>query len=288
MTSYTPVNSVLRSLEVLRILNRQRVSSVDHIHKISGLPKPTVVRLLETLISAGYVSKGESDKGYRVTSQVAALSCGFHGAPLAVEAGRPWTQELTRVHKWPAAIAVPSGNAVVVCDTTCGESPIAPYHALIYKRMGLVTTALGRAYLAFCPPEERRLTLQLLENSSHPDVEIMGSPGVVEHAIATTRKMLFAERIGRKPSDVSSSIAVPIYEHGGGKILATIGMTYYSRAVRREEIVKRYVPHLKAASAAITESIVRMKTALEAEKVACSGATSPTETPVADRVAECA
>lgn len=275
MTSYTPVNSVLRSLEVLKVLNRQRVSSVDHVHQVTGLPKPTVVRLLETLIAAGYVSKEERDKGYRVTSQVAALSCGFHGAPLAVEAGRPWTQELTRVHKWPAAIAVPSGNAVVVCDTTCGESPMAPYHALIYKRMGLVTTALGRAYLAFCPPEERRLTLRLLENSSHPDSEIMGSTGMIEHVISTTQKMEFAERIGVKVTDASSSIAVPIYEHGKGKILATIGMTYYTRAVRREEIFKRYVPHLKAASAAITESIVRMQTALDAEKAACAGEERP-------------
>lgn len=275
MTSYLPVNSVLRSLEVLKILNRQRVSTVNHIHQVTGLPKPTVVRLLETLIAAGYVSREESDKGYRVTSQVAALSCGFHGAPLAVEAGRPWSQELTRVHKWPAAIAVPSGNAVVVCDTTCGESPMAPYHALIYKRMGLVTTALGRAYLAFCPPEERRLTMRLLENSSHPDSKIMVSRGMVEHVIFATQKMQFAERIGLKASDTSSSIAVPIYEHGNGNILATIGITYYTRAVRRKEVIERYVPHLKAASAAITESIVRMKTALEAEKAACSGREKP-------------
>ncbi|MGV0816632.1 helix-turn-helix domain-containing protein [Martelella sp. AMO21009] len=266
MNSYMPVNSVLRSLEVLKILNRQRVSSVDHIHRVSGLPKPTVVRLLETLIEAGYVSKRESDKGYRVTSQVAALSCGFHGAPLAVEAGRPWAQELTRVHKWPVAIAVPNGNAVMVCDTTCGESPMAPYHALIYKRMGLVTTALGRAYLAFCPPEERRLTMQLLKNSSHPDSEIMELSDMVDHVIRVTQKMRFAERIGVKASEPSSSVAVPIYGHDEGKILATIGMTYYTRAVRREDVLKRYVPQLKAASSAITESIKRMSNALDAER----------------------
>ncbi|MEO1987852.1 MAG: helix-turn-helix domain-containing protein [Martelella sp.] len=271
MNSYLPVNSVLRSLEVLKILNRQRVSSVDHIHRVSGLPKPTVVRFLETLIEAGYVSKRESDKGYRVTSQVAALSCGFHGAPLAVEAGRPWAQELTRVHKWPVAIAVPNGNAVMVCDTTCGESPMAPYHALIYKRMGLVTTALGRAYLAFCPPEERRLTMQLLKNSAHPDSEIMELSDMVDHVIRVTQKMRFAERIGVKASEPSSSVAVPIYGHDEGKILATIGMTYYTRAVRREDVLKRYVPQLKAASAAITESIKRMSNALDTERAEWPG-----------------
>jgi IclR family mhp operon transcriptional activator len=290
MTSYTPVNSVLRTLEVLKIMNRQRVTSVDHIHKVSGLPKPTVVRLLETLIAAGYVSKEESDKGYRITSQVTALSCGFHGAPLAVETGRPWTQELTRVHRWPAAIAVPDGNAVVVCDTTCRDSPMAPYHALINKRLGLVTMALGMAYLAFCPPEERRLTMRLLETSDHPDTKIMGSPGMVEQLIRNAQKVQFAERMGSMTSDQSSSVAVPIYEYGKTKILATIGMTYYTSAVSREDVVKRYVPHLKMASAAISESIVRMKRALEAEKAACfdEGAPLPKRPRVQKPVAELA
>lgn len=267
MTSYLPVNSALRTLEILKILNRQRISSVHHIHQVSGLPKPTIVRLLETLITAGFVSKEKQDKGYRITSQVAALSCGFHGAPLAVEAGRPWAQELTRVHRWPVAIAVPDGNAVVVCDTTCGESPMAPYHALIYKRLGLVTKALGRAYLAFCQSEERRLTMQLLETSNHLDSGIMKSPGMVEHLIEQTQKMEFAERYGTT-SDASSSVAVPIYEYGKDKVLATIGMTYYTKAVRREDVLERYVPQLKAASTAISESVERMSKALDSEKVA--------------------
>lgn len=279
MASYTPVNSVLRTLEVLKILNRQRVSSVDHIHQVSGLPKPTIVRLLETLIAAGYVSKEERDKGYRITSQVAALSCGFHGAPLAVETARPWTKELTRVHRWPVAIAVPDGNAVVVCDTTCGESPMAPYHGLIYKRLGLVTMALGRAYLAFCSPEERRLTMRLLESAPHPDTRIMSSPGMVDQLIRATQRRGFAERDGSTTSDASSSVAVPIYEHGTAKILATIGMTYYSSAVRREDVIERYVPHLKMASAAISESVVRLKSTLEAQKAACSEAVSVARRP---------
>lgn len=266
MSSYMPVNSVMRSLEVLKILNRQRVTSIDHIHRVTKLPKPTIVRILETLAEAGYVSKEDSAKGYRVTSQVTALSCGFHGAPLAVEAGRPWTQELTRVHKWPAAMAVPDGNAVVVCDTTCGESPMAPYHALMHKRLGMISMALGRAYLAFCPPDERRLMMRHLEMSEHPDTPWMTSPGLIEHMIAATQKSGFAERTGSTTSDASSSVAVPIFELGSPSIVATIGLTYYSSAVRREEVLASYVPHLKEAAQAISESMARVKSALQAQR----------------------
>src|SRR5690606_16529409 len=133
---YEPVTSVMRSLELLEALNRQRYTTIEQLYRQTGLPKSTIVRLLETLIAAGYAVRDVSGKGYQVTSQVNALSCGFHGAPQVVEAGRAWAQELTRMFNWPAAIAVLDRNAVQVCYTTSGESPVAPYHALIYKRLG--------------------------------------------------------------------------------------------------------------------------------------------------------
>lgn len=258
MTSYTPVNSVLRSLDVLKVLNRRSVTSVNQIHQISDLPKPTIVRLLETLIAANYVVKNENGQGYRVTSHVSELSCGFHGAPMAVEAGRPWSQKLTRDLKWPAAIAVPDGNAVVVHDTTCGDSPMSPYHANIHKRLGLISMPLGRAYFAFCTPEEQKLTLRLLKESEHPDSNMMNAPGLIEQLLSTCRQAQFAERVGGEANHVSSGVAVPIYDREKQKVLATIGITYYTSAVRREEVIETYVPQLQAAAIGISETIIRL------------------------------
>jgi IclR family transcriptional regulator, mhp operon transcriptional activator len=264
MSSYAPVTSVMRSLELLAILNRQRISTIEHMHRLTHLPKPTIVRLLETLMAAGYVARDVRGKGYQVTSQVNALSCGFHGAPQVVEAGRAWAQELTRMFSWPAAIAVLDGNAMLVCYTTSGESPIAPYHGLIHKHLGLVTKALGRAYLAFCPPEERRLIYRLLQSSPHPDDTEMEAPEAIERIIRLTRRQGFAERgRGAKP-EASSSVAVPILEHGGSRVLATIGFTYYTSAVKRTEIIERLVPALKTAATGISENVARMSVSMEA------------------------
>lgn len=268
MGCYHPVNSVLRSLDILVVLNRTRVATVDHIHKVTGYPKPTIVRFLETLIEAGYVVKEEWDKGYRVTSQVASLSCGFHGGPMVVEAGRPWALALTRVHKWPAAIGVPDGNAVLVSYTTSPEAAVTPYHALVHKRLGLVSKALGRAYLSFCPPDERKMAMRLLETTEHPDTALMSASGTVEQLIRTDQKMGFAERVATTTPEASSSVAVPIFEPGSPKVIATLGLTYYASAVSRKEIVETYVPQLQAASRSIGESILKMKNALEAERSA--------------------
>lgn len=49
------VNSVIRALKVLEALNRLRATSLETLHQATGLPKATLVRLLETLTGAGYV-----------------------------------------------------------------------------------------------------------------------------------------------------------------------------------------------------------------------------------------
>src|ERR1700679_3999345 len=49
------VPSVVRALHLLRLVNEQRGLTQQDIHVLSGLPKPTVFRLLQTLKHEGYV-----------------------------------------------------------------------------------------------------------------------------------------------------------------------------------------------------------------------------------------
>src|SRR3954470_11429616 len=151
MASYVPVQSVTRALDLLQALNRQKVASVKQLHALTGLPKPTIVRLLETLSARGYVINDQRQGGYSVTSQVRTLSCGFHGDPLVIEAGRAWAIDLTRRLKWPIALAVLDKDAVTVRFSTISESPISPFHGTLNMRLSLISRGLGRAYLAFCP-----------------------------------------------------------------------------------------------------------------------------------------
>ena len=96
MSSGSPVEAVRRAFALLEELNRQRINSVQHLHEVTALPKSTIVRLLETLRLLGYVANDPRQGGYQVTSGVRALSSGFHGDPLVVEAARSWAIEFTR------------------------------------------------------------------------------------------------------------------------------------------------------------------------------------------------
>ncbi|MFX8523695.1 hypothetical protein ABTM10_19225, partial [Acinetobacter baumannii] len=53
-----------------------------------------------------------------------------------------------------------------------------------------------------------------------------------------------------------STLAVPIMT--GDRVLATLGMTYFTSAMKRAQAVELYVPHLRAAAENIGRSIARL------------------------------
>lgn len=252
-----PVESVRRAIHLLHELNRQRVSSVRHLHRTTGLPKPTIVRLLDTLIDLGYVVNDRRQGGYQVTSLVRSLSAGFHGDPLVVEAARPWAIAFTRKFHWPVAIAILDRDAVVVRFSTIPDSPVSPFHATINMRLQLMSRALGRAYIAFCPTAERNLLLDMLGASADPEAEAAHDRDAALTLLAMIRKAGFAERSAMVEPKSSSTIAVPVML--GRKVLATVGVTYFTSAIPKAQAIARYVPPLKEMAKNIQTSVVLLK-----------------------------
>ena len=257
MNRTPPVQSVLRALALLRELNRQRTTTVEQLHRATALPKPTIMRLLGTLAADGLVAKGERGIGYRVTSAVTALSAGFHGGPLVAEAGKPWAEELTRRLSWPAAIAVADEGRVVISLSTMADSSISPFHAAIGVRFSMVTRALGRAYLAFCPEPERRILLRMLAASPEPEDNPPNLERVVRGMVATVRRQGYALRDpGVEPRN-SDTVAVPILL--GESVAGTIGLSYFRSAVSHTTLTTVLVPGLQEAARQIAASMDRLQ-----------------------------
>ena len=252
-----PVESVRRAIQLLHELNRQRVSSVRHLHHATGLPKPTIVRLLDTLIALGYVVNDRRQGGYQVTSLVRSLSAGYHGDPLVIEASRPWAIAFTRKFQWPVAIAVLDRDAVVVRFSTIPDSPVSPFHATVNKRLQLLSRALGRAYIAFCPPAERSLLLDMLASSDDREDEPARDRDAALSLLAAIKRAGFAERSAAVEPKSSSTLAVPVVL--GRQVLATVGVTYFTSAIPRTEAIARYVPALKEMARNIQASVVLLK-----------------------------
>jgi IclR family mhp operon transcriptional activator len=250
------VQSVTRALALLAEMNRQRLTTVRHLHAATGLPKATIVRLLQTLAAAGYVANDKRQGGYLVTSQVQSLSCGYHGDPLVVEAGRPWAIAFTLRHRWPIAIAVLDRDAMRVRFSTIPDSPISPFHATVNLRLCLLTRALGRAYLAFCPAAERDVLLASLRASSDPEDAGARNRAAALRILDATQRAGYAQRAANVEPRSSSTIAVPI-RHGTG-VLASVGMTFFKSAVPRRDLAERYVPALQELARNIEASLANL------------------------------
>ena len=152
----------------------------------------------------------------------------------------PWALAFTRQYHWPIAIAVLDRSSVVVRFSTIPDSPVSPFHGTLNMHLSLLGRALGRAYLAFCPMSERSMLLDMLTRSQEAEDKLATERKRALSLLATIRKqvLLNATRWSSRahparshfPSSSTSACSPPS------------GMTYFTSALDRADVVQRYVP----------------------------------------------
>ena len=140
MASYVPVNSVVRAIRLLKELNRFPVSTLDQLYIQTKIPKPTIIRLLQTLEAQDIVRHAPQHGTYYLTSNVLSLSSGYHAEPKLVEAAAPLMDELTKQLRWPLAIAALEGDRMAVRYSTIPESALSILHSNIGMQLSLGDT----------------------------------------------------------------------------------------------------------------------------------------------------
>jgi len=250
--SYPPVKSVCRALDVLRTLNKLQIASVTAIHEETGFPKPTIVRLLETLRAEGYVARDNMCGGYRVTSRVRKLNSGYQGISEIIEVARPLAIDLTQRLQWPIGIGVIDGDAIAIKFWTGAISPWAHTNTVLGLRPDLLTTAMGRAYLAFCPVEEREAHLTRLRadrGRAFGEEEEHGFRTLLEQVACDG----YATRDPRTKPFRTTTLAAPIRE--GETVHGLISISFFTTAIPRSAIAARIVSPLKETTARIERAL---------------------------------
>lgn len=252
MSSSAPVRSVVRAVKVLQALNKQPVSTIEGLHVQTQIPKPTIVRLLQTLEGLGLVQHAPQHGAYYLASGVRQLSVGYHSEPLVVEAAAPVLDALTVRIKWPAAAAAFEDNAMVVRYSTIPLSPLALKHSTLNERLSLVSRAIGRAYLAFCAPEVQDAILLALKDSTNAE-------DAAARDTAAVRKMLDGVRTKgyalRAPGiwTASNSLAVPV--HGDSGVVASICVTFFASVLAPDAAVELLLPDMLDAAREIGQRL---------------------------------
>lgn len=250
--SYTPVESVCRAFDVLRAVNRLGIASVHAVYEETGIPKSTIVRMLETLAAEGYVARDNMCGGYWVTSRVHELTSGHRGALRVIEAARPLAIDLTRRTKWPIGIGVIDGDAIAIKFWTGAISPWAHTNTVLGQRADLLTTAMGRAYLAFCSDDERERHIRRLRSDPTRNF------GEAEERrfrdlLAQVRRDGYSMRDPKTKPYRTTTLGTAICK--GTTVHAVMSASFFTTAIAKSEIATRIVAPLLETTARIEAAI---------------------------------
>jgi len=241
--STRPIRALHRGLDVLIELNRRERAAINTLAGAVHLPRTTTYRILETLRAAGYVDRDPHDDCYRPTVRVRALSDGFDDEAMVAHIAKPHLAALGAQIVWPVAVATPSGATMMIRETTDRQSPLALEQYGAGVRVSMLGSAAGRAYLAFCPAQQRDALLDLLSRSSLPEDRMARSRIDVERLLNETRAQGYGMAHRARRVSEETSLAVPI--RAQDKILAAVTVRYAATAVPLRTAVEQFLPKMR-------------------------------------------
>jgi IclR family transcriptional regulator, mhp operon transcriptional activator len=243
------VRSFKRGLDVLREVNRSGGIRAGDIARQLDLPRPTVYRLLETLEELGYVARSASDDRFRVTRRALSLGDGYDPGVVICQAAAPYLADLSKNLVWPVDLSIYENAAMVIQETTHSRSPLSIDRGMIGKRLPMLHTSAGRAYLAACGQRERELIVSHLRRIDEADDRPFLDEARLAHMIAETAQRGYAIRSEGEFNPKTASIAVPIVrEH---VVFGCISIIWIRSALSLDEAVAQFVSPLHEAAAAI-------------------------------------
>lgn len=250
-----PIQSLERGLHVLAKLREMRAASLHDLHRATGIPKPTLTRILYTLYRQGLVWQRMADGAF-LPSHLMLQRGRLDDTAWLVEIASPVLERLCERVMWPSVLSVPRLDHMEVVET---NSPRAYFDELpagpIGFRANLLRSASGRAYLAFCPDAEREAVLRRLRDRDVVGHELAHDPVAVRRIVAATRRRGYSVRAPdfgghysktrRELDDGRSSIAMPV--RSGGHVLACVNLTWRRKALTLSQVVDRYAGDLRTA-----------------------------------------
>lgn len=239
------IEPVRRSFAILEALSRRPHGTIATLAGETGLPRPTVARLLKTLVELGYATQVSRETGYRLTDQVLGLAQGIRFVDHFVDVAAPHMSRFTRKYGWPLYLGTISERAITIRHSTAAESPMSFERAALQKRSPILSSALGRAWLAFCSADERRAVLRDL--GVRQDARLTAAFARIRH---DGHAFSVLQRSGRL-----QGIGAAIRK--GERVMGCLSMRFIRSAMTEQEAGSRYGVPLNALASAIASDADR-------------------------------
>jgi IclR family transcriptional regulator, mhp operon transcriptional activator len=242
------VNAVLRGLDVLASVSRHEgAATVGDIYRETGIDKATIVRMLETLVHAGFVVRGSRPQTYEITGKTLLLCTGYDRHRAVGRLVAPVMAQFRTKIGWPSDVALFDHDAMLLVETSREAGPI-----LINRRPGyrapILATSLGLAYLAHCSSEERTAVLRAEAAKDGPWNDVARDAALSERVFDAIRKRGYARMhpaySRTEYNNKVTALGVPVVTEG--TVLAAMNVLYLRKAVTDDSAVETLLPDLRS------------------------------------------
>ncbi|HWU04644.1 MAG TPA: helix-turn-helix domain-containing protein [Novosphingobium sp.] len=257
--------------------------SLNALHSRLGLPKATLLRLLQTLSAKGLVWRRLAD-GAWLPGQSNGPARGTDPATRLAEIASPLLVELSQAVVWPSVIAVPRFDHLEIIET---NSPVTRFDfaALgpVGAKLSYLHTATGRAYLSACDEAEREAIVARLRPAGIGAEAADDGIRRIESIVEDTRARGYSTREPHHPwadrnrqmvlrdgkASMAVAVVMPVASSSvaggympGGRAIAAINITWPARRARVEEVAGQHLVTLRAVAdrlgaLALAESFIR-------------------------------
>ena len=256
MAGPQPIRAIKRGISVMRALEELGTASLHQLHENTGLHRTTLLRILLTLEQQELVRRGLGDGLYRNTFGLRRMTGTLDEFDRMAEIAGPVLRRLCESVKWPSDLMVRNGDFMEIKETSRPQTPFLVNRDEIGHQVAFAVTAVGRAYLAFCPREEHDEIIAGLHKSTHPADQIARTPEKLEAILEEVRVNGYATRDefylggnygeGTFLDDGLSAISVPIKV--GNQLLGCVNLVWIRQAVPVTDFVANHLAELQAAA----------------------------------------
>lgn len=239
------ITSLFRGLEVLRVFRPEDRSGLSNgdISARTGLPNSTISRLTYTLLKTGYLLYDKETGRYRMG--VPVLSLGYaclSGLPVR-DAALGYMQDLA--NECGEGVQVALGGRVDFTMTYLAAARSRSVISLqldVGSRISLARSAMGRAYIAACAPEEKTELLDGIKQRTEPGIWPSIRDGIsrAEDEIAARG---FYANIGEWQPGVNA-VAVPFRSKQSNAPLMAFNLGGPATYLHKDDVIDRFGPRL--------------------------------------------
>jgi len=245
------VSALTRGFEVLDCFAQaRRPLGNGEVALATGIPKPTVSRLIATLVALGHLRPAAERDKVELAAGVVRLAQAFLGAIDVRHFARPHVVALAEATGASSFLGVRDGDEMLVVEAGRSRSAVAFLGSDVGTRMALASSSLGRAWLAGVDAPTRSAVLARLRKGPAAQRALAGPS--LDAALAQARRDGYALSLGEWHPNINA-IAAPVRTPSGEVVTINCGSPAF--VMPAERLREKVVPLLLQAAAALARDI---------------------------------